>query len=922
MADYNLQYQDTYIDALLATANELKTAGYIYKGVATPSTNPGTPSERVAYLASEPGTYTNFGGIVIASGLYSLTYANGTWTATQMQAGSDIEVVQTLGQSTSDVMSQKAVTDKLIKVVEKDIQITAANMQAVGLSTDPSKKWKSTYTSNFYPVNGGEEYSITAKDDKVCIFVLLKTFYFKLDASYANNIATGFTDRVVVTAGTTYKLTIPDDCTCLCVQATAGTGDITPKSIIRQINTTIYDELPTIESNRLVKSGGVARQTHVLKGLVLLKTISGMYLNNNMVWVGSAQSSWALYEVTPDSTICVQANSGSGVTMAFLRAFTTPTINAVAAAASTRLAVPLGETQEFVVPHNALYLVLMSVSTSGVNTSPIGIGEYVSADLTTMPLKDILYGDDVQAVCQDWKLENGRIYRVSLDNTNWSISSNMTQNQVKLGIGTDNSIVRCLRDDIPDKECYFIYNDYRLRVAIRASQGSSVSYTIKDVTDNFNKLVYDVHFVDNETYMESCMVKVGVGDLIKYHLNVAANTTPIKMYSRAVRNDTYLVHSVSAESDGVLDGQYMPKQDVFVVMQSVVASGFTPSLRVYNYGEDNGKIVLPYQLLFDTDNKFEILSPTDAEASIYDNKLINYGQIIPYNGIYYLLYQGFGTYHTDSSNILLAYSQDGMTWTRGIPEGVEPPVAGTNVIFRRGTIVGEFSTEVVNEFGVCRVNDMSYPYRMFASIRNDNPNTIVGECNYLFKSSDLVHWEKIRKVEAHAHDSFASLISYGDKIKAYLRMWDYTQELTNQRMIGEMWFDIWGNVIVPPSGIGGRGLYNPAAVSIGADRDLMIPTHFIVTSGMVGDNTYECYINDKGNVRWSPCYNIDRLKDVADNDGWGWGSGLVSIGLNQYYLYSQRDYKHGATIGNGNSSLRLCPLKWITYDSYNQDGEG
>ena len=95
MADYDLQYQDTYVDALLATANELKTAGYIYKGVATPSTNPGTPTERVAYLASEPGTYTNFGGIVIASGLYSLTYSGGTWTGTQMQAVSDVEVRNT-----------------------------------------------------------------------------------------------------------------------------------------------------------------------------------------------------------------------------------------------------------------------------------------------------------------------------------------------------------------------------------------------------------------------------------------------------------------------------------------------------------------------------------------------------------------------------------------------------------------------------------------------------------------------------------------------------------------------------------------------------------------------------------------------------------------------------------------------------------
>ena len=113
MADYDLKYTGAQIDGLLDAANELKTNGYIYKGVATPSTNPGTPTERVAYLASEPGTYTNFGGIVIASGLYSLTYAGGTWTGTQMQAGSDIEVVQTTGQSASDVMSQKAVTDEI-----------------------------------------------------------------------------------------------------------------------------------------------------------------------------------------------------------------------------------------------------------------------------------------------------------------------------------------------------------------------------------------------------------------------------------------------------------------------------------------------------------------------------------------------------------------------------------------------------------------------------------------------------------------------------------------------------------------------------------------------------------------------------------------------------------------------------------------
>ena len=152
MTDYDLKYTGAQIDGLLDAANELKTNGYIYKGVATPSTNPGTPTERVAYLASEPGTYTNFGGIVIASGLYSLTYAGGTWTGTQMQAGSDIEVVQTTGDSTTAVMSQKAVTDECayeaVKCVRKFSMAAAKGLtlNGHGLGLEVGKKYKIAIT--------------------------------------------------------------------------------------------------------------------------------------------------------------------------------------------------------------------------------------------------------------------------------------------------------------------------------------------------------------------------------------------------------------------------------------------------------------------------------------------------------------------------------------------------------------------------------------------------------------------------------------------------------------------------------------------------------------------------------------------------------------------------------------------------------
>ena len=52
--------------------------GYLYKGVATPATDPSTPDEKVFYLASEAGTYTNFGGLVVELNEVAILKGSGT----------------------------------------------------------------------------------------------------------------------------------------------------------------------------------------------------------------------------------------------------------------------------------------------------------------------------------------------------------------------------------------------------------------------------------------------------------------------------------------------------------------------------------------------------------------------------------------------------------------------------------------------------------------------------------------------------------------------------------------------------------------------------------------------------------------------------------------------------------------------------
>lgn len=63
--------------ALLSMIDSLG-AEYQFGGGAEPTDNPGTPDYKVAYIASNPGTYSNFGGITLADGELAILLWNGS----------------------------------------------------------------------------------------------------------------------------------------------------------------------------------------------------------------------------------------------------------------------------------------------------------------------------------------------------------------------------------------------------------------------------------------------------------------------------------------------------------------------------------------------------------------------------------------------------------------------------------------------------------------------------------------------------------------------------------------------------------------------------------------------------------------------------------------------------------------------------
>lgn len=83
-----------------------------YKGVAIPSTIPGTPDGPLFYIASTPGTYANFGGVVIEKySLNILNYSGGSWAIVKIFEST--ELLGDLGSSETKGITQKKITDEL-----------------------------------------------------------------------------------------------------------------------------------------------------------------------------------------------------------------------------------------------------------------------------------------------------------------------------------------------------------------------------------------------------------------------------------------------------------------------------------------------------------------------------------------------------------------------------------------------------------------------------------------------------------------------------------------------------------------------------------------------------------------------------------------------------------------------------------------
>ena len=78
-ADSSLETENKTIVGSINELKRLQDTGYLFKDVATPTTDPGTPKAKVFYIANGKGTYTNFGGLEVTEDEVVVLYWDSSW---------------------------------------------------------------------------------------------------------------------------------------------------------------------------------------------------------------------------------------------------------------------------------------------------------------------------------------------------------------------------------------------------------------------------------------------------------------------------------------------------------------------------------------------------------------------------------------------------------------------------------------------------------------------------------------------------------------------------------------------------------------------------------------------------------------------------------------------------------------------------
>lgn len=343
------------LSVLLSIINSLG-AGFQFIGVATPETNPGTPDQNVFYIAAKAGTYTNFGGIVLAGGEVAVLKWNGEWEK------------ETTGAATASSVSS---------IVERTLEMLLPVHSDVGgryiESTAGANfgKWRtgSNVYCRFYIVSGIDTIRIVANDTNRADYALLKS-----DTIVSGQLADYATGETINTlaAGTEVTINVPADAVYLYVLNYSGANVFLPERAAAVFaDVSAYFEYLFNGATKFTPAVPIPNDGYVIGN-------TGEYIGK---WAYIANTKSKFYGIETIDAIKITANSSYETRYALLTSKDVNVGSMVDFSAGTALTIlAAGETANIVRPADAKYLYIFQ----GVNNTTAyepAVIEFVTDDL-------------------------------------------------------------------------------------------------------------------------------------------------------------------------------------------------------------------------------------------------------------------------------------------------------------------------------------------------------------------------------------------------------------------------------------------------------------------------------------------------------------------------------------------------------------
>lgn len=111
--------------------------GATFAGIATPTTNPGTPDQNLFYIASENGTYSNFNGFILNNEVAILSNENGNWVKTNTGLATQLQFSELESSK-----QEKLIFDDIPTVGSSNPVTSGGVRQAIDVQKDEVNKAK------------------------------------------------------------------------------------------------------------------------------------------------------------------------------------------------------------------------------------------------------------------------------------------------------------------------------------------------------------------------------------------------------------------------------------------------------------------------------------------------------------------------------------------------------------------------------------------------------------------------------------------------------------------------------------------------------------------------------------------------------------------------------------------------------------